>query len=238
MRIERTKTGVHLRHGRHLISELPGRPGPTHSVFDVLAAAAVAVAPRAAGRLAMLGFAAGGTVAPLRGLGFSGRIEAVDLSLAAVPAFRRVARGWAGEVTIDRADALAWLAARGGRFDVVLEDLSVAVPGDVTKPRVSWERLPERMARKLSARGAVIVNVLPVAGLPWTELLRRIAAPFREGRVLHLDEFENRLLIVGRSLPPARRLRSLVEAHLRALGSRQAGRIHVRTLPRGRALPT
>lgn len=235
MHVERTQRGARLVHGGHVVSELPARPGPTDSVFDVLAACVRELAP-AGGRLAMLGFAAGGTLAPLRALGVSGPVEAVDLDLTAVPLFRRLARRWSGRVTADRADAAAWLSARTGRYDAIIEDLSMQLPGDVTKPAVSYEALPGLIARRLAPRGVAVVNVLPVAGWPWTRLSGRIAAPYGEVRVVQLEGFDNRILVGARALPDAHELRRRLEASLRALGSSQAGRVQVRSLRRAAAV--
>ena len=108
MRIVRTRRGLRLLEGDVILSELLARPGPTHCLFDVLAACVAALAPGP--RIALLGFAGGGIVAPLRAMGFPHAIEAVDLDPTGEKLFRELARHWAGEVRVARMDALEWLA--------------------------------------------------------------------------------------------------------------------------------
>ena len=75
-----TKHGLRLSQHGVVISELRTSAGPTHSVFDVLAAAIAVLAPT--GRIGVLGFAGGGMIAPLRGLGVASVIDSVDLDRA------------------------------------------------------------------------------------------------------------------------------------------------------------
>jgi hypothetical protein len=57
VRIERTRRGARMIEGDVVLSEILARPGPTHSLFDLLAAAVTALSPGP--RLAVLGFAGG-----------------------------------------------------------------------------------------------------------------------------------------------------------------------------------
>jgi hypothetical protein len=228
MRVVRTRRGARLEEDGLILSEMLDRPGPTDSLFDVLAAcmAALAHGPRTA----MLGFAGGGVIAPLRGLGHAHPVEACDLDLGAEPLFRSLSAPWCGRVRVDRADAAAWLRSRRRPYDVILEDLSARVDGEVTKPPVSLEVLPALMRRRLAPGGHVVTNVLPVAGRPWTRLLPLLAAPYARARVLTLDAWENRVLLLGDALPPAARIARELGRALRGLGSREAGALSVRTL--------
>lgn len=221
MRIVVSRRGIRLLHGRHVVSALPATPGPTSSVFDVLAAA-VAVFPPAGAPVALLGFAAGGVVAPIRALGVRAPIRAVDLDTSVEPHFRRVAGAWAGEVTLDRAEAGAWLARRRGRFGAIIEDLSLQVPGDVTKPPASIDRLPALLARRLAPGGVAVVNLLPVAGLRWSRMIDLVAAPFADAVVVRVRGYENRVLL-GFTRPAPRDVRGRLEDALGRLGSPLAG---------------
>ena len=58
MDITSTKHGLRLSQHGVVISEMRATPGPTHSVFDVLAALVAVLMP--AGRIGVLGFAGGG----------------------------------------------------------------------------------------------------------------------------------------------------------------------------------
>src|SRR6187402_1025733 len=107
MDIASTKHGLRLSQHGVVISELRTSPGPTHSVFDVLAALIAILAP--VGRIGVLGFAGGGMMAPLRGLGVESTIDSVDLDRAGYDLFRRHCPAWAEQVNWREADAVAWL---------------------------------------------------------------------------------------------------------------------------------
>ncbi len=231
LRIVRTRRGARLVQDDAVLSVVLDRPGPTHRVFDVLAAAVVALAPGP--RSGLLGFAAGGIVAPLRALGWKWPIEAVDRSLEGAKLYRELAGGWGGEVRLAPGDALAWLRRRRGRFDALVEDLSIASSEGVVKPPASFGPLPGLLSRRLAPNGVAIVNLLPLAGRPWRELIEPVAAPHRRAAVVLLDDYQNRLVLAGDRLPPASRVARLLGAELRRLGSRMAGRLAVRTLRPG-----
>ena len=63
MRIVRTRRGARLVERGLVLSEILGEPGPTHSLFDVLA---VAVAALGGSRTLVLGCAGGGVVAKIQ----------------------------------------------------------------------------------------------------------------------------------------------------------------------------
>lgn len=231
MKVVRTRRGIRIVQRGLVLSEIRTTPGPTDSLFDVLAATVAALAPGP--DVAVLGFAGGGLVAPLRAMGFGHPLQAVDLSLEGEALFREHSGPWAGEIAVHEAEASRWLCARHRPFDLILEDLSTEVGRDVTKPAVSLGALPALMRKNVGPRGVVVTNVLPVPGLTWQDLLARLAAPWR-GRgvrrlVVHLEDWENRVLLCGR-LPTARRTSATLKRHLRALGSDQAEGLAVRTL--------
>jgi spermidine synthase len=228
LRVVPTARGVSLRHGRHVVSEVLRAPGPTHSVFDVLAALVALCAPGP--RVAMLGFAGGGMVAPLRALGCRAGIHAVDLEASGERIFRSVAGPWCGRVSFAHAEASAWLRARPAGWDAIVDDLSAQVPGEVVKPDVSLDVLPGLMASRLARGGVVVINGLPCPGWSGRALVERLSAPHREARVVEFTEFVNRIVVAGRSLPDARFLSARLRAALESMGSRQARRVRVRTL--------
>lgn len=230
MKVVRTRRGARLVDGRDVLSDVLARPGPTHGLFDILAAC-IATLGRG-DRFAMLGFAGGGVVAPLRALGFAHRIDAVDLSRAAEPLFRELSSDWAGDVRLAEMDAAAWLRASRRRFDVILEDLTVPGPGGAVKPEVSLEVLPRLMRSRLRPGGAAVVNTLPLPGMPYGDLLRQLGAPFPLVHVLDCDDYENRVLIAGQDLEPRRVIAADLRAALLRLGSRQAARWSLRGLGR------
>jgi len=234
-RVERFPGGARLVEADVVLSEVRSAPGPTHDLFDLLAAAVVALSPGP--RLALLGFAAGGVLAPLRGMGWEHPVEAVDLDLSGVALFRELCGDWAGEVRVDREDALAWLARRRRRFDAILEDLSVPGIDGGTKPPVSLDGLPELIPRRLVPGGVAVVNLLPVTGMGWGEIVAAAGSCYPARLLVEFELWENRVLLGGDALPPAREAGRRIRERLRALGSREADRIRVRTLPPGPAAP-
>lgn len=221
----RTARGWRLAQPGAVLSELLDRPGPTHSVFDVLAACIAQLAPGP--RIGLLGFAAGGVMAPLRAMGSHQTIHAVDLERAGYRCFQKTARAWAGSVCFSQTDAVVWLRAQAEPFDLLVEDLSVPVAGDVEKPSVSWQVLPQLMQRRLKPGGIAVFNLLPDPREPWTRFLPRFNPGGGTAQVVQLRRYENRLLICGCEVTAARISRQLRNA-LTAIRSRQAREISVR----------
>lgn len=227
MKILKTERGVRIVQGDAVLSEVLDEPGPTHSVFDVLAAAVAELAQGPA--VALLGFAGGGIVAPLRAMGWDGALDAVDLDPTGEQVFREISSRWCGEVRFHRAEATDWLRRSDRRFDLVVDDLSVPLRGEITKPRVSVEVLPERIRRRLRPGGAAVANALPVPGLSWSALQDRLRGAAVDARVILFDEFENRVVLASAELPDAADLSRRLRRRLRAIDSSIAGAISVRT---------
>jgi spermidine synthase len=218
VKITRTKHGARMSQGGAVLSEVLAKPGPTHSVFDLLAALVHVLAPGP--RVGVLGFAGGGIIAPLRAMGGEHRIRAVDSDPRGGRLFFDICGDWAGEVQVDEDDAVDWLQRRRGRFDCILEDLSeLGVEGE-TKPVVSVVRLPELVAQRLDPSGISIVNLLPVPAVAWRRLTPQVIAPFGKALVVFLTEFENRIAIAGERLPRADTLERRTKSALATIGSR------------------
>ena len=226
MDITTTRHGLRLSQHGVVLSELRTSAGPTHSVFDLLAALIAVLSPR--GRTGVLGFAGGGMMAPLRALGVETVMHSVDLDRAGFDLFREHCADWAPQVNWQQADAVDWLRRQSAQFDLLVEDLSVPRAGDVFKPEVSWELLPKLIRQRLRPGGYAVFNLMLSPGQSWKAALPKITRHFSAARLIHLDDFENRLLIAGRQLPSARVLGSSLRRELRGLRSRQAGRIQVR----------
>jgi len=228
LRIVPTRRGARMEEDGLILSEILDRPGPTDTLFDVLAAAVAALAPGP--DLAMLGFAGGGVVAPMRAMGFGHPIRAVDLSLEGEQVFRSLSVPWCGHVEVYEGEASAWLRRNRTRYDVILEDLSAHTSEGITKPGVSLDVLPALMKTRLRKGGMVVTNVLPVPHQPWTTLLPQLAAPYAEARVITLDDWENRILLLGDELPAAREAGDAMRRSLDAIGSREAHAFSVRSM--------
>ena len=228
MDITATPHGLRLSQHGVVISEMLTSAGPTHSVFDVLAALISVLAP--SGRVGVLGFAGGGMMAPLAALGVDRVIDSVDLDQESHALFCRHCPAWAGRIAWENADAEAWLQRQPPDFSLLMDDLSVPCDGDVTKPAISWEVLPGAMRGRLRTGGITIANLLPPSGGHWEPALSQMARGSGTARIIRLDDFLNRILVAGDDLPSARWLGVRLRAALRQIRSRQAGRIHVRAL--------
>ena len=230
MKVVKTARGARIVEDDVVLSEILAAPGPTHSLFDVLAACVAALAPGP--RCALLGFAGGGMIAPLRAMGFPHALSAVDLSRDGERVFRRLSRDWAGTVQLAQADAEAWLRRQRQPFDLIVEDLSVPSPAGTVKPYASFDTLPSLIRARLRPRGVAVTNVLPLPGTSWAALLARVALPHRRAVVLTLDEYENRIVLAGRALPTAAEASLRIRRALRGIGSYQEKLIRLRTLHR------
>jgi len=226
MRIIRTKQGLRLSQHGVVISELRTSPGPTHSVFDVLAALMMSLCP--AGRIGVLGFAGGGMIAPLQALGMKSSFGTVDLDQASYDLFCQHCPDWVAGVRWQRADAVHWLRRQTAGFDFLLEDLSVPQDGDVVKPDICWQVLPGLIRQKLKRNGVAVFNLLSPPDHNWRRGLVKVTRGFRAAQIVHLDDFENRILIAGDELPSAAALSRGLRRLLRQLRSRQAERVRVR----------
>ena len=227
MTIRRTRHGLRLSQHGVVISELRTSPGPTHSVFDVLAALIDSFPTRQ--RTGVLGFAGGGMMAPLRGLGWDGTFDTVDLDEASYALFLENCPAWTESVRWHHADALDWLHRQRARFGLLLEDLSIPRDGDVTKPDICWNELPGLIRDRLAPGGVALFNLLTPNSGRWKPELPRLASHFAMVRVIHFDEYDNRILVAGEILPSARELSARLAARLKKLRSRQFRRISVRS---------
>lgn len=227
--IHPTRNGFRLSQHGVVISELRTKPGPTHSVFDFLAALIQGLP--VSGRVGVMGFAGGGMMAPLVRLGFERTLETVDLDAESYDFFRRHCPGWSGLVDWTHADAEHWLRGQRRPFGLLVEDLSEPWENDVKKPDLCWGVLPGLIQQHLAPEGIAVFNLLKPKSERWEPELIGLARNFKEARLLLLDDFENRILVAGRSLPTARALRTLLRDSLGTLGSRQKDRFRVRTLP-------
>ncbi len=225
--VVRTRRGARLVLGRDVVSEIHAQPSATHSLFDVLAALVdVFGAERAT---AVLGFAGGGLIAPLRAMGNTGALEAVDLSEEAAAVFREVCGDWVEPIAITHAEAATWLGAQRRRFDFILDDLSIPGPGGMTKPSVTFDTLPELAAHKLLPNGVVAVNLLPEVGRTWQDMFDTLARPWRRTLVVRIDDYMNQIFLGGPGLGTARQVSNALSAALSAIGSRETSMISVRS---------
>jgi len=231
VKVVKKPRGVWLVDGKTVLSEVLNAPGATNSLFDVIAASIAELAPGR--RVAVLGFAAGGFVAPLRALDATHEVIGVDLEERGAEVFRDLCASWAGDVRFERAEACEWLHRQRRPFDAILEDLSEPHPTwEVVKPWESFEVLPDMMAARLKDAGVVVVNLLPWPDTTWKALIERVSEPFECALVVTFEELENRLLLLGHRLETASVVSRRLRKALRQIGSNQSRKIAVRTIHR------
>ncbi len=223
-----TRRGVRLEQNGAALSELCREAGATDSVFDVLAAAAFVLCPEKP--LALLGFAGGGMVAPLRAMGGAQTIDAVDLDNRGHEIFQEYARDYAGDVNFHQGDALAWLDGLSATYDLIMDDLSIPTEDDVVKPEISRTRLPGVIRRRLAAGGSMVTNVLSEAGRTWAEVTEPVIEGYSKAHAVILEDFANRIVLAGEHPHDARSLSHALRRALRGIGSSQAEAMRVATL--------
>ena len=226
--LQRTPGGARLVQNGSVLSEVLSQPGPTDSVFDVLAAAMNLSTGNRAG---ILGFAGGGVIAPLRAMGGQHAVSGVDLDDSGYNLFCDVSDDWQGAVKFTKEDATQWLRSRRTPFDVLLEDLSIPRDGDVFKPDVSIDTLPRLIRSKLKPGGLAVFNLLPADDRTWTEMTKRVSDPFRHGIRITFESFYNQVLILGsRPFSDAREVSRRIRASLTAIQSAMSSDIQIRAM--------
>lgn len=226
-RVRATARGATISQGDAVLSRIVDRPGPTHGFFDLIAATISAL--HDGGSLLVLGFAGGGIVAPLRAMGVDQPIEAIDLSLAGQRVFRRFSADWCGDVRVHRGDAVEWLTTTRRRFDLILEDLSIAESGIVVKPGISSTVLPGLISRRLRPGGTAVFNLLETPRTTWAGQVEAIRKYFAETLTVRDHVYENRLVVAAASLPTARSLSLRLRLLLESIGSQRADGARVRS---------
>ena len=230
--VQQTHRGARLVQNGSVLSEVLAQPGPTDSVFDVLAASIRVFSQ--GDHVGLLGFAGGGLIAPLRAMGGGQRLCGVDLDRSGYELFCDLSDDWQGDVHFAESDAVEWLRAQRGRFDLLLEDLSVGRDGDVFKPEVSIETLPQLIQSKLKPGGVAIFNLLPPDDRTWGEMAAKVCGPFSFGVQVSFESYYNRVLALANgALPPTREVSRLLHGELAGIGSEMEADINVRSLRLG-----
>ena len=223
-----TGRGVRILQNGVVLSEVLAKPGPTHSVFDVLAAAVCCHSNGS--RLALLGFEGGGILGPLRALGSVHSIAAVDVSDRSYGVFQRLCGSWCGRVEFHHRDAEAWLRGTRSRFDAIIEDISLAAGRRVFQPDMVWHTLPRLVRARLRPSGIAVFNLLKPEVTSLKSVVREIACHFSGAYMIEFDDFENRILVAGVNRGATRSASHRIRTLLAILGSRLASRISVGTV--------
>lgn len=226
-----TRRGVRIAQGGLVLSEVLQAPGPTHSIVDVMAAAVQVLG--SGQRVALLGFAGGGIVAPLRAMGNRQHLDAVDISRRNYGVFQKLCRSWCGPVTFHRAEAVTWLRQSRRRFGAIVEDLSVTRQGRVVQPALIWQTLPECAHHRLHSAGVAVFNLLHSPEWPWQTAIAGMVRPFAAAWVVRFEAFENQILVAGNTRLTTRGLAQRLRETLTQIGSRLATRMAVRSVSAG-----
>jgi spermidine synthase len=191
LRVDGTQASVH-RPGRSL----------TGAHWWTLAAP-VALVPGGRPRVLVLGLAAGSVARAIRELSPDAEIVGVEYDEGVLRAAREHFGLDGLRLEVITGDALAHLRRERRRFDVVVEDLFVGPARTVHKPE--W-LLPEGyplIERRLRPDGFVVSNTIHETPAV-VSACRCFGRPIA---TLQLDGFWNRIVVCGRTLPPAALLR-------------------------------
>ena len=185
----------------------PGEPS-TGSVWDAIAAPALALPAERRRRFLLLRLAGGSAARVLRAIAPRASIVGVEIDRAVLRAARRhFALGELGvEVVCD--DALAVLTRERRSFDAIFDDVFVGRGDAVHKP--AWLPDPghDYARRRLTQGGLLAVNTLDEA----PRVGRSLAAAHPSVVEIRIEDFDNRILVGGPAGLGARALRAAIGA--------------------------
>lgn len=219
----RVAGAVHAFHHRH--RHLTGL------VWDMMAAAALLGEREEPRTLLMLGLAGGTTLRILRRLLPSCRFTAVDIDGEIVGLARRHMALDETGVEVVIGDAYRWLDRNRRTFDVVIDDIYLAGRADVFRPRTMDRRVLSVLQRCVAPGGVLAVNLVTGPGhrAVQSATRRMLRAFFPEVRSVTSPAAMNEILVAGRRVGTARRLKGREAAfaapadrrHWRALSVRR-----------------
>ena len=210
---ERPRVEVHeSRHGRELIVDGTFasllRPGlaSTGSVWDAIAAPAVALPPERRRRFLILGLGGGSAARVLRALAPRAEIVGVEIDAAVLRVARRHFELDTLGVEVVLGDALALLERERRRFDAIFDDVFIGRGDAVRKP--PWLPHPghDLARRRLAPGGLLVANTLDEAPF----VARSLAAAHPRVVQLEVADFDNRILVGGPDDLAAPRLRRAI----------------------------
>lgn len=181
----------------------------TGLVWDMLAAAALLGCGDNPRSLLMLGLAGGTSLRTLRHLLPECRFTAVDIDGDIVRLARRhmALDDIGAEVVIG--DAYDWLRQNRRKFDVVIDDIYLAGRADVFRPQAMDRGVLDSLRRCMAPGGVLAVNLVTGPGHRGTQSATRriLRESFREVRSLTSPAAMNEVLVAGRTVGTAARLR-------------------------------
>jgi spermidine synthase len=192
--------------GTYASSWTPGEIA-TRSVWDALAASALALPPARRRRVLLLGLGAGSVARIVRALAPRARIVGVEFDREVVAAARRWFDLGALRVDVIVGDARQVVARLRGRFDLVLEDVFVGREATLRKPDGFPLPVLDHARRLLAPGGIVASNTIDEG----PAVRRALAARFPRVVEIAVADHDNRIYVAGgAALPGARALRAEV----------------------------
>jgi spermidine synthase len=204
----------------------------TGLVWDMLAAAALLGKREEPRSVLMLGLAGGTSLRILRHLLPACRFTAVEIDGQIVRLARRHMALDATGVEVVIGDAYAWLANNRRTFDVVIDDIYLAGRTDVFRPRSLDRHLLQSLRRGVAPGGILAVNLVTGPGHRRTqsETRRLLREAFPDVRSVTSPAAMNEVLVAGRSVAAARRLRQREPAFTEAADRARWHKIAVRRI--------
>jgi spermidine synthase len=184
------------------------RPGSalTGSVWDALAAPLLALPPRRAPSVLLLGLGAGSAARVARALAPGARIVGVEIDPEVVRLAREHFELDALGVEVVQADASAFLARSRERFDAVLDDVFVGSGRAVHKPAWLLAGGLAAAAARVAPGGLLASNALDEA----PAVARGLARHFPRVVSIGIEDYDNRVLVGGPPGLSGRALRAAV----------------------------
>jgi spermidine synthase len=181
----------------------------TGLVWDMLAAAALLGTRDEPRSVLMLGLAGGTSLRTLRHLLPACRFTAIDIDGEIVRLARRHMALDATGVEVVIGDAYQWLRKNRRTFDVVIDDIYLAGRTDVFRPQAMDRRLLASLQRCVAPGGVLAVNLVTGPGHRTTQSATRriLREAFAEVRTVTSPRAMNEVLVAGRAVATARRLR-------------------------------
>jgi spermidine synthase len=185
----------------------------TGLVWDMLAAAALLGRREEPRSVLMLGLAGGTSLRILRHLLPACHFTAVDIDGGIVRLARRHMALDAIGAEVIIGDAYEWLRKNRRAFDVVIDDIYLAGRTDVFRAQAIDERLLRDLRRCIAPDGVLAVNLVTGPGhrRAQSAIRRLLCRSFVEVRSVTSPVAMNEVLVAGRMVATARRLRNLTE---------------------------
>ncbi len=176
----------------------------TRSVWDALAGALLALPPERRRRVLLVGLGAGSAARIARALAPEARIVGVELDADVVEAARRWFELDALGIEVVIGDARDYLAARGPRFDAILEDVFIGVEAELRKPEGFPLPALAHAQRRLAPGGVLASNTIDEG----PAVRRTLAARFARVVEIGVAEHDNRIYVASDAPLSARSLRA------------------------------